>query len=437
MAWNSTTKILSRKGGYTAVAESGAGDLQLALRSSRLSKQDLFAYGLINPHAKYKAFKSATACFATAAARDAARLQDIYGFTTRPQFLPASNISAAWSYTRPATPTYALRVDDFVHGDDYIGYQQNAAPCFGITVGQMTKTAQSQILLWLDDMYNYCGAEANGREWRRGTSLSIADLFNGYMSYYFAFVIMVGNTKNVILTNKTLNAALNDDYGSVEIDLYAGGDGSSNTAIPVLQNAAAGSTVTVIAYLTGSHASSGNYEVKTSSLDTYGGYSLAIESGIDRTTAELTSGAFRMDGTTMGNLVLNAVDTAMEMTDANNQVWRAFLLELSATFSTENVPFSGTMRVSGNIKFLVSGGAGKYGATPDEAQTPVTEANSVTLVGGTAGQTKAIASKSYFWVLKQSGSLIQTTAKAEVTYDTPFSASSYYLTGEASKTINP
>lgn len=414
MGWNNYSKILSSNGGYTKIALNGQGDLQQALRSSRLTQVELFTYGDINPFAIYKAFKNQNPSFASIADRNTARANDLYGFGfPRPTFNPdASTPINNWFYIRPSIPTYPLRADDFVYGDDStLGYQQDAAPCFGLTVGQLTQSAQSQVNIWIDNMYNYCGREAYGRKWNSGTSLSISDFFSGYMGYYITLVFISNYTRNVVISKYTLGSILNNNKFAT-IELYANGNGNENPAIPVLQNTSAGSTVTVIAYLQGTAPTSPhNYEVITSNLVQYEGYSLGLENGLDRIDAILTQGTLSLVGTTVEWGTVSFVNMYDPVTDSAG-TWEKFWFNgIYAVFDTTGAshwsPCPPGIRMAGQL--VVGAGSMKVGETFATADSTMTVTTSDELYSNASGQTKQLSSAVYVWILRVPGQTISQT----------------------------
>lgn len=414
MGWNSYSKVLSSNGGYTKIAGNGAGDLQKALKSSRTKQVELFAYGDINRFAIYKAFKSAAADFASIADRNTARANDLYGFGfPRPTFSPqASTPSAGWSYTRPSVPSYPLRSDDFVYGgDSTLGYQQNAAPCFAVTVGQIVKTGQSQINLWLDNMYNYSGVEQQGRVWSSGTSMSFSDFMSGYSGYYFAFLIISGSTKNVVVSKYKVSDVLSNN-GFQTVELYVAGNGSSNPSIPVIDNTSTGGSITIIAYLYGTAPSSGkNYEVITNVTASQEGYSLAFESGLDTVTTNVLSGQLSLVGTTVEWGTVGFVNMYDPVTDSSG-TWDKFRFNsIYAVFDTTGAtswsPSSLAISMAGQL--VVNAGSMKVGETFATADSTMTVGTSDDLYSDTSGQTRQLSTSVYVWILRVPGQTLSHT----------------------------
>ena len=421
MGWNANAQVLSKSGGFgTKLATNGQGDLQLALKSSQTGQIALFANAVINPHATFKAFKNAAASFADATAWHNARQADIFGFTSRPAFYPDTNPNNVWAYTRPTPASYSLRPYDFVsESDDIHGYQANAAPCFTIAVGQLKKGAsqQSQVVVFVNDAYNYSGREGSGRTWVSGNSLSLSDLMSGYMSYYLTLLFIVNGTKNVVITKYTLATLLAN--GTQTIELYIDGNGSSNPSIPNLSSAADGSVVTVVAYAQGTGPSAGlNYQTITSNLDAYNGYSLAFESGIDRADAPVSSGIISLNGTTVefGNVSCVNVGTDTDGVGTWDKYWFNDLRGIFDTTgaahwapSTLQLPIDGTL--------VVNAGTMKVGKNFASAQSQFSFGGTALLSSNQANQIKTLSSDVYVWILRIGQSVPQTITFDYTIYD--------------------
>lgn len=128
MGWNSTTKKLRYP--LTKIAANGQGDLQLALKTGRTSQADIFAYGVINPYALYKA-----ACINQITPPTLTQRANIFhglvpfnmtqilnyhlGVGTGADSVTAKFTTpekpSAWTYNRPTIGNYPLRVYDFLH----------------------------------------------------------------------------------------------------------------------------------------------------------------------------------------------------------------------------------------------------------------------------------------------------------------------------------
>lgn len=295
-------------------------------------------------------------------------------------------------------------------------------------VGQLVYDGESQILIFGDGYSN--AIREDGKRWEPDESLSIMELLHsGGTSYdgnYIAFLLVdKTNTsnKNLIVTNKTVSNLISNGSHYI-FQLYAQGYGN-DPAIPILSQGNSGHTFEVIMCLmTGNFPTTGNYAVYTPDTQGFLGftpYSLGFESGCDRTEAVLDTGAFMMDGTTITGWNVIVTDMYSEETEAG-QVFRAYSLEIRATFSTMGAePYSGrTMTISGMMDFFTSG---RFGPTLNDSGSLSAQGVAVSLESKTSGQDKLLWSsggENYMWIPKVNGSVVRTSLGLSVDFDYPF-----------------
>lgn len=402
-------------------------DLQAVLRSSKNDIGGIITTAYINKMAKYKPVRHSKIGLLTVEELASTR----YGFGSG--IIPSLNLTQAspkndWVYYPPR----GMANNECFRLRDFEGYSHGACTPLALKVGQLVYDGESQILIFGDGYSN--AIREDGKRWEPDESLSIMELLHsGGTSYdgnYIAFLLVdKTNTsnKNLIVTNKTVSNVVNN--GSYYIfQLYAQGNGNNNPAIPILSQGNSGHTFEVIVCLmAGNFPTTGNYAVYTSltspSVTSLTPYSLGFESGCDRTEAVLDTGAFMMDGTTITGWNVIVTDMSTEET-ISGQVFRAYSLEIRATFSTMGAgAYSGrTMTISGMMDFNTSG---SFGPTLNDSGSLSAQGVAVSLESKTAGQDKILWSSggvNYMWIPKVNGSVVRTSLDLSVDFDYPFSA---------------
>lgn len=407
------------------VLSRGTNDLGLLCSDQDWNNGSLVKANKIKPLAKYKPVRHSKIGLLTVSDRDSVR----YGFGAG--ILPSLNLSQAspqsdWVYQPPR----GLANNEWFRLRDFEGYSHGACTPLAIKVGQLVYDGESQILIFGDGYSN--AIREDGKRWEPDESLSIMELLHsGGTSYdgnYIAFLLVdKTNTsnKNLIVTNKTVSNLVSNGSHYV-FQLYAQGYGN-DPAIPILSQGNSGHTFEVIMCLmTGNFPTTGNYAVYTPDTQGFLGftpYSLGFESGCDRTEVVLDSGEFKMDGTEITGWNVIATDMAMEES-ISGQVFRAYSLEIRATFSTMDAgAYSGrTMTISGMMDFITSG---RFGPTLNDSGSLSAQGVAVSLESKTSGQDKLLWSSggvNYMWIPKVNGSVVRTSLDLSVDFDYPFSA---------------
>lgn len=121
---------------FTKIAKNGNGDLQQALRTSKMKQSEIFAYGVISKWAKFRAFVANQGYHDRYGDTNSRRLAGLkaanLGFGTLPVYASASEFIAAlrngitpgshWLYARPTSFLRALDFEGYV--DDYVTESQ-------------------------------------------------------------------------------------------------------------------------------------------------------------------------------------------------------------------------------------------------------------------------------------------------------------------------
>lgn len=375
----------------------------------------------INKMAVYKPVKSSNPGELTYAERKATR----FGFGTA---LPQLNLSDNepqndWVYQKPT----AGAPNEWFRALDFDGYASDACAPIAVGIGQLTYEDWSQVLVFVNGLSN--SIRTDGKRWVEGQSLSIEELLSGgsdYYGAYVAFVIVDTQTweKNLVVTNKTFRALVNDNYGIFQLRAQQATDsGLVYPSIPILSSSRIGRTFRVIVCLTpGMQPQQGYaYAVYSSNVSSYIPYSIGFVSGADRASAVLGSGAFVMDGTTITSLTLDKVDMVTEAV-VGGITWRKWRITAKAVLDTTNRQYSGrTITITGQITLSANY---TFGPTPDSGNNTISPAVAANdLVGGTAGQERYIFASddsNYLWVPVPGQGLPGTTVTASLVFDYPF-----------------
>lgn len=410
----------------------GTNDLGLLCSDQERSGSSLVRANKIKPLAKYKPVRHSKIGLLTVEERASTR----YGFGSG--IIPSLNLTQAspkndWVYYPPR----GMASNEWFRIRDFEGYSQGACTPLAIMVGQLVYDGESQILIFGDGYSN--SIREDGKRWEPDQSLSIMELLHSggstYDGNYIAFLLIdKTNTsnKNLIVTNKTISNLVNNEYSHYIFKLYAQGQ-TGYPAIPILSQGNSGHAIEVIMCMSpGNNPSTGNYAVYTPDTPGFLGftpYSLGFESGCDRTEAVLDTGQFMMDGTTITGWSVIATDMAMEST-ISGQVFRAYSLEIRATFSTMNAGayLGRTMTISGMMTFNTSG---RFGPTLNDSGSLSAQGVAVSLESKTAGQDKILWSSggvNYMWIPKVNGSVVRTSLGLSVDFDYPFRAG-HHATG--------
>lgn len=383
----------------------------------------------IKPMAKYKPVRYPKLGILTVAERASTRFGFGDGLVPTldlTQDIPQND----WVYLRPRGAEY----NEWFRLRDFEGYSHGACAPLAIMAGGLVYDGESQILIFGDGFSN--AIRGDGYRWEPDESLSITELIQSGSSlydYYISFLLIdkTDHEKNLIVTDTTMSGLVNSGHSHGIFKIFAQGateGGLTYPAVPLLSQARSGNSFDVIACLMPGYnpASGSAYAVYTQS-DTPGflgllPYSLGFETGCDRTETALDSGAFKMDGTRITGWDVIVTDTAMEQT-VSGQVFRAYSLEIRATFSTEDAAaYYGEMGISGTLTFNTSGA---IGPTVDQAASLPAQGVAVSLVGKTAGQNKLLWSSSgvnYMWIPKVNGSVVRTQLILSADFYYPFSS---------------
>lgn len=416
----------------------GEHDLGLLCSDKKWSGSSLVRANATNPLAKYKPVRHDALAVLSLVQRASKR----YGFAAGlPPTLDLTQNNLPqndWVYLPPRGKGGGEGgADEWYRIRDFEGYAVGACTPLVVSTGQLVydANAESQILLFGNGMSN--AIRQDGKTWVDDQSLSLSELLDSGSSsvyeYYISFLLIdkTDYAKNLLVTNKTMGVFVGDEYASFIFPVYAQGQtvsGVTYPAVPILESSRSGHTFCIIAcLLPGNNPPSGyGYSVYTSSttpaVSTLIPYSLGFASGCDRTEAVLDTGAFMMDGTTITGWNVIVTDMATEET-ISGQVFRAYSLEIRATFSTVGAEaYTGTMTISGMMDFNTSG---RFGPTLNDSGSLPAQGVAATLESKTAGQNKLLWSSggvNYMWVPKVNDSVVRTSLGLSVEFDYPFRA---------------
>ena len=419
----------------------GMGDISNAVAYGSLDLGTLIANGTIRPMAKYKPVRHSEIGGTSEAQRIATR----YGFGSA---LPQLPMSAAepqndWVYQRPRGIDYNewYRALDF----DFDGYVNDACPPLVVKAERIANDGLSVVMLYGDSMTN--GQRADGKSWVANESLSLDELLSSasdYTGYNIAFILCNGSTKNLIVTNVTAWSFIHEKnkvngfyfYPSLYED-----KGVKYPAVPLLASSKSGDKVTVIVCLTsgGPTDTSRAYNVYTDVVSRTA-YSLGFVSGCDRTSAPVTTTAFKMDGVDF-SVSVKTTNMVTEIQDGG-YYWRAYSVNVNGSFNMSGAngwnPTDLEKTLLGSI--TISGGGFFFSSSPSDAnkQSSITANTSVGLLPYANGQGKSIygtGSDKYLWVmLKEAGGspISSVTVTASVTMSEPLTTA---ITRTGSATI--
>ena len=422
----------------------GEHDLGLLCSDKKWPWSSLVRANKTNPLAKYKAVRHSSLAVLTQAQRASTR----YGFGAGlPPTLDLTQNNLPqndWVYLPPRGKGGGDGgADEWYRIRDFEGYAVGACTPLVVSTGQLVydANAESQILLFGNGMSN--AIRQDGKTWVEDQSLSLTELLQSgsdQYGYYISFLLIdkTDYAKNLLVMNKTMGDFVGAEYSSFIFPVYAQGQtvsGVTYPAVPILESSRSGHTFAIIVcLLPGNNPPSGyGYSVYTSSttpaVSTLIPYSLGFASGCDRTEAVLDTGAFMMDGTTITGWNVIVTDMATEET-ISGQVFRAYSLEIRATFSTMGADaYSGrTMTISGMMDFNTSG---RFGPTLNDSGSLSAQGVAVSLESKTAGQDKMLWSSggvNYMWIPKVNGSVVRTSLGLSVDFDYPFRAG-HHATG--------
>lgn len=327
---------------------------------------------------------------------------------------------------------------------DFNGYATFACAPLALSVGRLVfdgndqSEQESQILLFGDGMSN--SIRTDGYNWASNESLSLYELLHAdtgqgqvvdLSGYYICFLLVdkTDYAKNLLRTKMTLDSFMNANHSYYTFSVYAQGQTVSGVTYPpvdILRDTnRRGHTFEVIACLLPGGTLSDAYEVYTDTtqvpVTNLNPYSLGFTAGCDRAEATLSSGVFKLDGTTITSVNVNYVDMTTEMTYQGN-TYRAFMVEVRAVLDTTQAgAWVGAEKgIYGNLTLSNSGGF-PFGAPPN-GDNPITIGVSTTVASSLSGQNKAIYSTDdahYLWIMKYNGALLPTTVTASLTLNYP------------------
>lgn len=424
----------------------GMGDISQAVSYGSLDLGKLIANGTIRPMAKYKPVRHSEIGGTSEAQRIATR----YGFgSTLPQLpMSAAEPQNDWVYQRPRGFDNSQDLNEWYRALDFDGYVKDACHPLVVKAEQIANDGLSVVMLYGDSITN--GQRSDGKSWVANESLSLEELLSSasdYTGYNIAFLLCNGSTKNLIVTNVTAWSFIHEKNKVYGFYLYPSEykeSGVTYPAVPLLASSKSGDKVTVIVCLTsgGPTDTSRAYNVYT---DVVGrtAYSLGFVSGCDRTSAPVTTTAFKMDGVDF-SVSVKTTNTKWEIQDKdnNNYYWRAYIVNVNGAFNMSGAggwnPTDLEKTLSGSI--TISGGGFFFGSSPSDAnkQDTITANTSVGLLPYANGQGKSIygtGSDKYLWVLlKEAGGspISSVTVTAEVTMDKPLTTA---ITRTGSATI--
>lgn len=388
------------------------GDLSSALNvASRDVGTIISTSSTIKKMAKYKGIISSNPGILS----DTERYNARYGLNAPAIFNAASGDPLEWSYNRPLNgqPYEWFRMLDFD------GYVNNACQPLAIGIGNFVYDDESQINVFIDEKSN--AIRTDGATWITNESLSVVELMQNYADFNIAFLIEHSTVRNLVVTGITFRALATTYYGYYTFKLYGANatPPSGTPYIPIMSSMYSSSMFTIyLCAVNGAGPSGGAlYNVISSNLSLYDPYSVRFEGDCDRIIVPLRSGVFQMDGISISNLALQAIDMVTEA-QYNGSTWRAYRISASAYFDTSSVswgPSTLAKTISGNIHLTQSGATAGFGSSPAQLSN-LNDGISVAVYPSTT-QTRYIfttESNEFLWVLK--GYTGGCTAYAEFTY---------------------
>lgn len=418
----------------------GDSDIGLLCSDRKWAGTSLVRAEKINPLAKYKPVRHSALAVLSQAQRASTR----YGFGAGlPPTLDLTQNNLPqndWVYKPPRGKGGGDNgEDEWYRFRDFEGYASGACTPLVVSTGQLVydSGAESQLILFGNDKSN--AIREDGKRWEPDQSLSLEELLESasdLYGYYISFLLIdkTDYAKNLLVTNKTMSDFVNSEYSAFIFPVYAQGQtvsGVTYPPVPILDSSRRGHTFSVIVcLLPGLFPPSGyGYSVYTSAttpaVSTLAPYSLGFASGCDRTEEQLTSGAFKMDGTAVTSVNVSCIDMATEMTGPGGYTYRAYKIVVRAVYDTTQASgYSGReMVVSGPLVITTTEGGNSFpiGTTPNNGVDTINTSAVASLVSQQAGQDKLAYSSSdeFLWVMKNQGALIQTTLKAYVSIDYP------------------
>ena len=421
----------------------GMGDISKAVAYGSLDLGKLIANGTIRPMAKYKPVRH----FEIGGTSEAQRIATRYGFgSTLPQLpMSAAEPQNDWVYQRPRGIDYNewYRALDF----DFDGYVNDACPPLVVKAERIANDGLSVVMLYGDSMTN--GQRPDGKSWVANESLSLDELLasaSDYTGYNIAFLLCNGSTKNLIVTNVTAWSFIHEKNKVNGFYFYPSEykeSGVTYPAVPLLASSKSGDKVTVIVCLTAPSlaptSTSPAYNVYTDVVS-YTLYSLGFVSGCDRTSAPVTTTAFKMDGVDFSVSV--RITNMVTEIQYGGYYWRAYSVNVYGSFDMSGAggwgPADLEKTLSGSI--TINGGTFAFGSSPSDTtkQNPINTNISVRLLPYANGQGKSIygtGSDEYLWVLlKEAGGspISSVTVTASVTMSEPLTTA---ITRTGSATI--
>ena len=388
----------------------------------------------IKPMAKYKPVRHPSLATLTNSQRASVR----YGFDGNlPQLTMSQNEPQNdWVYLRPRGKGQGSGgADEWFRFMDFNGYSSGACHPLVVSVGQLVYDGQSQLLLFGNEKSN--AIREDGKTWVADQSLSLDELLESASDYYahhisFLLIDTYDYAKNLIVMRRTMSEFVSGDYSAYVFPIYAETtteSGITYPSVPLLASSRSGHTFKIIVCLMAGNAPSSQdpecYFVYTAStnpqVQALVPYSLGFVAGSDRTTIDLASGAFKMDGTTF-TVNVSYTDMVTEL-EWNGYTYHAFKVSVHAVFDTTQAgAYSGReMMVSGTLT-LSNSMAFPFGPSPSEGDNPIYPGVAASLASRQSGQDKLMytsGSEDYLWVMKNQGSLISTTINASITIDYP------------------
>ena len=425
----------------------GMGDISKAVSYGSLDLGKLIANGTIRPMAKYKPVRRPEIGILNETQRASTR----YGFgTISDSSLPQLPMSEAepqndWVYLRPQG--IGNNNNEWYRALDFDGYVKDACPPLVVKAERIANDGKSVVMLYGDSITN--GQRPDGKSWVANESLSLDELLasaSDYTGYNIAFILCNGSTKNLIVTNVTAWSFIHEKNKVNGFYFYPSEykeSGVTYPAVPLLASSKSGDKVTVIVCLTAPSlaptSTSPAYNVYTDVVS-YTLYSLGFVSGCDRTSAPVTTTAFKMDGVDF-SVSVRITNMVTEIQDGG-QYWRAYSVNVNGSFNMSGAngwnPTDLEKTLSGSIS--ISGGGFFFSSSPSDAnkQSSITANTSVGLLPYANGQGKSIygtGSDEYLWVLlKEAGGspISSVTVTASVTMNEPLTTA---ITRTGSATI--
>ena len=423
----------------------GMGDISNAVAYGSLDLGTLIANGNIKPMAKYKPVRRPE----IGVLNETQRAYTRYGFATiSDSSLPQLPMSEAepkndWVYKRPQGVDN--NNNEWYRALDFDGYVKDACHPLVVKAELIANDGKSVVMLYGDSITN--GQRADGKSWVANESLSLDELLasaSDYTGYNIAFLLCNGSTKNLIVTNVTAWSFIHEKNKVNGFYFYPSEykeSGVTYPAVPLLASSKSGDKVTVIVCLTsgGPTDTSRSYNVYTDVVGRIA-YSLGFVSGCDRTSAPVTTTAFKMDGVDF-SVSVRVTNMVTEIQDGG-QYWRAYSVNVNGSFNMSGAngwnPTDLEKTLSGSIS--ISGGGFFFSSSPSDAnkQSSITANTSVGLLPYANGQGKSIygtGSDEYLWVLlKEAGGspISPVTVTASVTMSKPLTTA---ITRTGSATI--